>query len=367
MPPPEPDTPRSVVVHDYFETTEGGGKLACILAREMGADLACGFKAAAHPYFAELFRGPVLQLTRRGRLPLLRQSAVAWAFLHRSRLLCRYDTAVFSGSYAPLAVLQGGARRNLYYCHTPPRFLYDRRRHFQRTVSPTLRPFFALFNHWYRPRYQAAFARMDRIATNSQNVRRRILRYLGRDAAVVYPPCDTRRFRYLGQEGFYLSAGRLDPLKRVDRIVSAFSRLPEKRLVVVSGGPEERRIRRMASALPNVTVLGPVSESRLVRLMGTCIAVLYIPEEEDFGMVPVEAMAAGKPVIGVREGGVPESVIDGRTGTLLDPDPDAEAVAGAVEAMTAEVARSFRAACEARARAFDTAVFVERMGRLMGG
>ena len=356
---------RRVVVHDYFEAPEGGGKLACILARETGADLACGFKFAPHPYFKELFRGPVRQIGCRVPVPLFRQLMLVAAFLRRSAFLFDYDTAVFSGSYAPLGVLKGGARQNIYYCHTPPRFLYDRRHHFRRSLPRYLRPFFALFVRWYKTRYEAALAQMDSVATNSQNVRRRILRYLGRDAVVIYPPCDTQRFRHLGQDDFFLSAARLDPLKRVDRVVSAFSRVPEKRLVVVSGGPEEGRIRQMASELSNVTFLGPVSESRLVSLMGTCIAVLYIPEEEDFGMVPVEAMAAGKPVIGVREGGVSESVIHGHTGVLLDPNPSIEAVAEAVKAMTAEMARSFRSACEARAREFDTSVFIERMRKLI--
>lgn len=206
---------------------------------------------------------------------------------------------------------------------------------------------------------------MDALACNSQTVRRRIRQYLQLDATVIYPPCETNLYSYRGQENFYLSAARLDWLKRVDLIIEAFSRMPEKRLLVVSTGPEEKHLRRLGEGLPNVVFLGTVDENRLIELLGACIAVIYIPKEEDFGMVPVEAMASGKPVIGVREGGVAETVIHEQTGLLLDPDPSVETLMATLKDMTPERARALREACEARARNFDLSVFVKRMKDLM--
>lgn len=206
---------------------------------------------------------------------------------------------------------------------------------------------------------------MDVLVCNSQTVRRRIRRYLHRDAIVIYPPCETSLYSYRGQKNFYLSVARLDRLKRVDRIIEAFRRMPEKRLVVVSAGPEEKHLRRLGEGLPNVVFLGTVGEDVLLELLGTCIAVIYIPKEEDFGMVPLEAMASGKPVIGVREGGVAESVIHEQTGLLLEPDSSVETLMDAVKNMTPEKARALRGDCEARAQNFDLGVFVQRMMALM--
>ena len=155
---------------------------------------------------------------------------------------------------------------------------------------------------------------MDIIVTISETVRKRFKRFLGYDSVVIYPPCETERFQWIEEGNFYLSTARLDPMKRVDLIVKAFKKMPDKRLVVVSGGADMPRIKQIAEESPNIEVLGWISEAQLCDLMGRCIATIYIPRDEDFGISPVESMAAGKPVIGVQEGGLLETVGGGRAG-----------------------------------------------------
>jgi len=234
----------------------------------------------------------------------------------------------------------------------------------------------------YRLAYQKAICHMDHIITNSNTVRERTERYLGRDSLVVYPPCETERFRWIEEGNFFLSTARVDPLKRVALIVEAFMNMPEKRLVVVSGGLDLPKICRMAKGAQNIEILGWVDDEKFSDLMGRCIATIYIPRNEDFGISPVESMAAGKPVIGVQEGGLLETVGDveglkaegmGRVedvggglmftdcGVLVPKDPGVGDVVKAVEWMTMERALRMRGACEARARRFDTRVFLKKM------
>ena len=356
---------KSVIFHDYFETTDGGSRLAMILARELKAMLVCAFIVPNHPYLTVLPPYQIKTFFPYLHIPFLRQLAMILLFLRRYPHFNRYDTAIFSGSYAPLAAVRNKSRLHLYYCHTPPRFLYDLKEHFQNRIPSYLRPSYKLFMHYYKHMYEKSIDYMDVIIANSMNVKSRIKSYLNKNSIIIYPPCDTRQFSYMGQAGFFLSAARLDPLKRVDKIIKAFAKLLHKRLIVVSGGPDKNRIERLAHKLPNVTVLGPVDEPTFIKLMGTCIASIYIPYDEDFGMVPVESMAAGKPVIGVREGGVMESVIDGETGILLDPDPHLEDIIRAVEWMTPQRALSMRKACERRACQFDTSIFMQRIENLI--
>ena len=238
----------------------------------------------------------------------------------------------------------------------------------------------------YLPAYEQAIHRMDIIVTNSETVKGRIRRFLGQDSQVIHPPCDTEKFRFVNQEDFYLSTARLDPLKRIDVIVRAFLKMPEKNLVVVSGGSEMPKIKEAAEEAKNIQVMGWVDEDRLFDLMGKCIASIYIPRNEDYGMSPVESMAAGKPVIGVQEGGLLETVGEGggrkregrgrRTeggrdrgrgllitdcGVLVPEEPGVEDVIEAVEWMTSQRALGMRGACEERAKRFDKSVFVEKM------
>ncbi|MBN2702197.1 MAG: glycosyltransferase, partial [Methylothermaceae bacterium] len=122
----------------------------------------------------------------------------------------------------------------------------------------------------------------------------------------------------------------------------------------------------LAEGASNIQFVGWVDDEGLRCLIGRAVATIYLPRDEDFGMSPVESMAAGKPVIGVAEGGVLETVVDGKTGILLPPDPSPEAVCQAVKRLGPVRARTMREACEIRARRFDRQVFLDRMRRLVG-
>jgi len=353
---------RPIVLHDAFAFPGGGETVAVTLARAFAAGLVTGrFEPAAFPdgYFGG--EAPC-DLDARGRHPLAARLSMTLAMCLAFETLPRVATelAIHSGALAPLA--HGRiAGPQILYCHTPPRILYDHRDFYLARQHPAKRPLYRLLLARYRRAYERAVAAMDVVVANSETVRRRISRFLDREAVVVHPPVDAGAFRHLGQEPFYLSTARVDVLKRVDVIVEAFRRLPDKRLVVVSGGSELGRVRDMAAGCPNIEIRGWTEAAELRRLVGTCLATVYIPRDEDFGISPVESMAAGKPVIGVREGGLTETVVDGETGILLSPDPAPDDVARAVAGLTPDVATAMRQACERRARVFDTAVFLEKM------
>ena len=217
----------------------------------------------------------------------------------------------------------------------------------------------------FQPLYEDALKRMDVIVVNSHNVRKRVKKYFNLDAHVVYPPCETNKFKWIGQENYYLSMARLDPLKRIDILIKAFAKMPKKKLVIASGGPQEEALKQLAIGNENISFTGPVDDEQLSRLVGNSIATLYIPKDEDFGMSAVESMSAGKPVVGVAEGGLLESVIDGETGSLIQGDPTPDNVMNAICDMSADRARIMREACEKRAQFFRKEVFLENMRKIM--
>lgn len=357
---------HGILIHDYFAIRGGGERLCLLLAQGLGLDLGYGYRTD-ESYPLEAFGDLTLHdLGVRLRHPGLRSFALAHAYRTATRFLRDYDTVLYSGVVAPLAIDNHPAGNNVYYCHTPPRFIYDQHDYFMAQTPAWQRPALRALIAYLRPRYEAAVARMDHIIVNSENIRARVKHYLGCDSTVVYPPCDTERFRWLGQDEYYLSTARLDGLKRVERIVEAFLEMPEKRLIVASGGGELERLRRMAEAAENIQFTGWVEEERLRELMGHAVATLYIPRDEDFGMAPVESMAAGKPVIGVAEGGLLETVVDGETGLLLPADPGPEEIREAVRALSSERALTMREACERRAWGFRNAAFLEGMRRALG-
>ncbi|MDM8548123.1 glycosyltransferase [Candidatus Venteria ishoeyi] len=357
---------KTIILHDYFESLEGGGRLSSVLAEGLNAALACGFATKHHPFtHTARQQGQFYSLDSRSAIPLWRQYRLAQAFQGKTGFLQNYATAIYSGFYSPLAIKQHQQGRNILYCHTPPRFIYDQRDFYLSQIPVPLRPLLNAFSDWLQPRYEQAVQQMDVVIANSQNIQQRIQHYLKQDAQVVYPPCDTQALRWLGQGDYYLSTGRLDPLKRVDRLVQAFLQMPDKKLLITSGGPELKRLQGMAAAADNIQFSGWLDDAALKKLIGNAIATLYIPKDEDFGMSPVESMAAGKPVIGVAEGGLLESIIAEETGFLLPPDPSVEQIIAAVTAMTPQQARFMRSACEKQAQGFDQRYFIEQMREII--
>lgn len=357
-----------LILHDAFAFPGGGEKVAQTLAELTGGILwTAKFNQEAFP--PGFFSGrPPMDMRAAERYPDLArwsETGCFWkCFADFPKSSAPY--AIFSGSLAPMAHKRISGKKILY-CHTPPRILYDQREFYLQSQPSAKRPAYRAFLWAFERAYAKAARAMDLIVSNSQNVAHRLGRYMQLDSAIVPPPVRTADYSWQGQEGFYLSTARVDRLKRVETIVEGFLGMPDKRLVVVSGGSELERVRAMAAASPNIDVRGWVSPEVLRQLTGTCLATIYIPRDEDFGISPVESMAAGKPVIGVAEGGLLETVLENKTGILIQANPRPGDVAQAVTAMTPELALSMRQACEARAAKFDETAFKTKMSSLIEG
>ena len=246
------------------------------------------------------------------------------------------------------------------YVHSPLRFAWEVDGYLDRSSFPTaaqagLRigaPFLRRWDRW-------AGRRPEAVVANSVNVQRRIRSAWGRDSSVIHPPVNVACSRLsTADEGYYLVATRLLAYKRVDLAIAACKRLGRE-LVVVGDGPERARLERIAG--PHTRFEGHVERHRLDHLLASCHA-LITPGIEDFGIMTVEAMAAGKPVIAFASGGALETVIDGGTGILFEP-ATAEALASAIERL--EASDLDPVAGRERAMEFDVSVFHARWSALL--
>jgi glycosyltransferase involved in cell wall biosynthesis len=215
---------------------------------------------------------------------------------------------------------------------------------------------------WLRRWDRATAAGVHHFVAISRFVAERIRRTYGREADVIHPPVDVSRFRLEDSPGdFYLVVSALTPYKRVDLAVEACNRLG-RRLVVVGSGPEERRLRALAG--PTVELLGWRDDVETAELYARCRALLF-PPLEDFGITPLEAMAAGRPVIAFGQGGVRETVVppgeaEAPTGLFFERQT-VEDLADAIRRFEASAAQFEPKALRRRAEAFDRPLFKERM------
>lgn len=245
---------------------------------------------------------------------------------------------------------------HLCYCHAPMRFAWSYRDYIQgeavpRLAGSALRPAMALLR-----RYDVATARrVTRFIANSRAVAARIARCYGREAVVIHPPVDTARFRIAAKAGdSFLIAQRLAPYKRLDLAIDAFNQLGLP-LTIVGDGRARADLERRAG--PTIQFAGRLSDDALAEAFARCRAYI-VPGEEDFAIAPVEAQAAGRPVIAYGAGGVLDTVVPGQTGIFFDEQTPA-ALARAVRAF--ETMTVNPAAIRTHALQFDTAVFERRI------
>jgi glycosyltransferase involved in cell wall biosynthesis len=265
-----------------------------------------------------------------------------------------YDLVVSSSHCVAKGVRVPEGARHLCYCHTPMRYVWDRyddyfgpgRLHgLARLLVPPIAEGLRAWDVATAPRVHA-------FAANSRYVAGRIRRYYGRDAEVIAPPVDTGFFTPDGGApgGYDLVVSALAPYKRLELVLDAY-RGTGRPLRIVGSGPEAARLRAMMPA--EATLIGPVDDAALRDLYRGCRAVI-MPGVEDFGIVPVEAMACGRPAVVFAEGGGAESVVPGETGVVFH-EPTAAALRAAVDSL--ETLRFNSAALRARAESFSRRVF----------
>lgn len=346
------------VIHDLFQIKGGGERLIQTLCQATGADLLTAH-VGQDTFDLSQLPGHVNNLDALSSIHGIKTISLARAFKHHQPNQTNYQQVIYSGVASPLAVHKYPAAKNIFYCHTPPRFIYDKRQHFEAELSVIKRQAFKALVHWFRPQYEAAIKQMDVVLTNSNFVKQRIHDALGVESTVIYPPCDTQHFKWLGEGDYYLSTARHDELKRIDQIILAFNQMPNKKLVIASGGEQTAKLKQLAAGNPNISFTGWLKETQLLDLIGHCKATIYLPIDEDFGMSPVESMSAGKPVFCSDHGGLLESVIDQQTGFYIDNHDIINDLIHQVSQFSNKKSTAMRSACENRALAFDTSVFLK--------
>ncbi|MBZ0198853.1 MAG: glycosyltransferase family 4 protein [Ignavibacteriaceae bacterium] len=232
--------------------------------------------------------------------------------------LSEYDLVITSSHAVAKGVLTNSNQLHICYCHTPMRYAWDLYNRYI-TEAGLTKGFKGLIAkstlHYIRMWDISTANRPDYFIANSNHIARRIKKTYNRDAEVIYPPVDVDKFPlYENKDNFYLTASRMVPYKRIDLIVEAFTAMPDKKLVVIGHGPEMEKIKQKAGK--NIEILGYQPDSTLVEYMQKAKAFVFAAEE-DFGIIVVEAMAAGTPVIAWKRGGTGESVIDNKTGVLF--------------------------------------------------
>jgi glycosyltransferase involved in cell wall biosynthesis len=357
---------KIAVVHDHLGFMGGGERTALIMAIALEADFITAYKNKnTFPEYQEKLGGKLISLSEKIiTTRVVRFFWLRFLFWKNRKVFNKYDCLIASGQTATEVVAKYGKKeaKRIVYTHSTPRRVFDLFEMSRKMYPLALRPFYTFFALNWKQRYLKAIKKFDINIANSENVKKRINEHAKSTADyVIWPPIITCDFKWKSQGDYYLSWGRIDEAKRIDLIVKAFREMPDKKIIIASSGPYIDKIKELSRGYKNIEITGRVSEDKLKALVGGCIAGIYIPIEEDAGITHLEANAAGKPYLGVKEGGLLESTIDGETGILIRKDPGVEDVVAGIKKMTPEWCLNKRSICEKHALKYDKEVFVGRV------
>ncbi len=230
--------------------------------------------------------------------------------------LNEYDVVLSSSSSCAKGVITKPGSIHICYCHTPMRYAWEKRDEYITGMGKIKRRLIKLLLHYMRIWDVSSANRVDYFIANSTETKIRIMKHYKRDAVVINPPVRCKLFNISETDGdYYFVVSRLVKYKRFDLAVKACKELGRK-LIVIGDGPEKENLEKIANGNNNITFLGRQPDDVVKKYMAECKALLY-PGEEDFGIVPVEAQASGRPVIAYGKGGVLDSVINGKTGVFF--------------------------------------------------
>jgi glycosyltransferase involved in cell wall biosynthesis len=241
--------------------------------------------------------------------------------------LSGFDLVLSDSSSFAKGVITRPETLHIDYCHTPTRYLWSDTHQYinELKYNKWFKKIISLVLNYIRIWDASAANRVDLFIANSETVRRRIQKYYRRDSTVIYPPVNTDLYslapdlidQKLKAENYFLCGCRLAPYKRVDLVIQAFIKMPEKKLKIFGDGIDRSRLEKLAQGAANIEFLGRVDDNQLAKLFRNALAFIH-PQEEDFGISAVEAMACGTPVIAYRRGGAQETIIESQTGIFFD-------------------------------------------------
>ncbi len=303
---------RVALVHDWLTGMRGGEKVLevlCELFPQATLFTLLHNKGAMSPVIERMEirtsfvqKLPFREGQYRKYLPLFPRAIESFDF-------SGYDVIVSTSHCVAKGAQPAGAALHICYCHTPMRYVWDQyQEYFGRGRADVVtRGAMALLAPGLRNWDVRSSSRVHFFVANSRHVANRIERYYSRTSDVIHPPVDTSLFRVHDRQlDYYLMVTALVPYKRVDLAIETFNRLG-RRLVIIGSGPEEERLR--SRARNNVEFLGWERNEVLAKFYANCRALIF-PGVEDFGIVPLEAMASGRPVIAFAEGGALETVVE---------------------------------------------------------
>lgn len=365
---------KTLIFHDTYLMRGGAERMNIELAKWLDADIATAiWSPQCYDARSMWFQWEIWEIDPGWRRWMLGFLRMKWRFFRSAHITTSYDTIIFSNEAITGIWKTKPNTKTYYYAHSISRHLFDQRDQYIAKVPLLIRPFFVLFSVFLRWLYIKELSKIDTIFVNSEANKKRMSEWCGRDdAIVIYPSVDVKKFQIfdentisqilaiewlsISNKDYYISFSRLTHAKRIDTIIRAFQKIPDKKIVILYGenDSQKKEFLELGKWYSNIIFHKLSDNKHLPYIISGSIASICISKDEDFGMVAIESMACGVPVIAVDEWGYRESVVAGETGYLIDPSRLEEGLIEITQSTDREIFQNMWMGCRKRALDFST-------------
>ncbi len=364
---------KTLIFHDTFLMKGGAERMNIEIAKSLNADIATAiWSPDCYDARSMGFTWKIIQTCPNFRKWMIGFIKMKWSFFRSTHILPQYDTIIFSNEAISGIWKIKPETKTFYYAHSISRHLFDQKDDYMRKVNVFIRPFFSIFTSILRYIYIKEISKIGTIFVNSKANQNRVRDWLKReDSIVIYPSVDTEKFNIFEKKlisqiiaiewinwsykDYYLSFSRLTHAKRVDTIIRAFQKMPEKKVVILYGENDSQKDEfiELWGWYSNIIFHKLKDNNNLPYIIWWSIATICISKNEDFWMVTIESMACGTPVIAVDEWGYQESMMAGKTGYLLETSNLEEKIAQTITSTDNTSLISMKDSCRERAMDFS--------------